>query len=66
MSRIPRPYRGVSWDPFYKRWIATMTVNGKRLWLGAFAAPEDAARAYDAAALQHHGARAKLNGLKAA
>lgn len=56
-----RPFRGVAWDSLYRHWTAAITADGKRLWLGSFERPEDAARAYDAAALQHYGSKAKLN-----
>jgi len=43
------------------RWQASITVDGKRIRLGAFGTPEDAARSYDAAAREYHGEFAKLN-----
>lgn len=56
-STTKRPFRGVSWDALYKCWTATITVNGKRLWLGSFGEPEEAARAYEAAVLQYRGGK---------
>jgi hypothetical protein len=42
-------------------WIASTTVDGKKLLLGEFAREEAAAVQYDEAAQKHHGARAKPN-----
>ncbi|RYE96053.1 MAG: hypothetical protein EOO77_41705 [Oxalobacteraceae bacterium] len=43
------------------RWNARITVDGKNLHLGMFDHEEDAARAYDAAAIIHYGQFARLN-----
>jgi hypothetical protein len=52
-------YKGVS--PYRGRWQATIRVDGKLKWLGAFDAAEDAARAYDDAVLEHRGRKGVLN-----
>lgn len=36
-----------------KKWVANITVNGKRQYLGRFPDPTDAARAYDAIASEY-------------
>jgi hypothetical protein len=40
---------------------ATISYNKKKITIGTFATPEDAARAYDIAAIKHHGEFAYLN-----
>lgn len=53
------PYKGVS--PYRGRWQATIRLDGKLKWLGAFDTPEAAARAYDDAVLEHRGRVGVLN-----
>ena len=43
------------------RWVASIWTAGKNRHLGLFATPEDAARAYDAAAAEIFGEFARLN-----
>ena len=52
-------FKGVS--PYRGKWQATIRVEGKLKWLGCFATPEDAARAYDDAVIEHRGRSGVLN-----
>lgn len=57
-------YRGVRRHPNagrVKPYQARIKVNGKTIYLGYFATPEDAARAYDEAARHHFGGFAAVN-----
>jgi hypothetical protein len=45
----------------YARWMANITIKGKSIPLGYFSNPEDAARAYDAAARQYYPRGMPLN-----
>lgn len=60
-KRRPGLYKGVSWDRSRGKWIAGITVGGKRINAGRFATEEEAAQAYDALAAEHFGPFARLN-----
>ncbi|KAK2080712.1 hypothetical protein QBZ16_000566 [Prototheca wickerhamii] len=54
-------YRGVSRHRLTKRWEASLWLNGRQLYLGGFNSQEDAAAAYDLAALACKGPGAVTN-----
>lgn len=59
-SRCLSQYKGVRWvGP--DKWTASIVVNYKYSYLGVFGSEADAARAYNAAAIQHFGEFACLN-----
>ena len=53
------PYKGVR--PKGTMWVAVISPNGRSILLGLYETAEDAARAYDAAAVEHFGEFARLN-----
>lgn len=54
-------YKGVTWHKRHNKWYAQIRIDGRRKGLGLFATPEDAARAYDAAAKELFGEFARTN-----
>ena len=54
-------YRGVSRHRSTRRWEASIWLAGRQVYLGGFEEEEDAARAYDVAALAVRGANAPTN-----
>ncbi len=54
-------FKGVNWSKQRARWQARITVNYKTVQVGQFATEEEAAKAYDDAALKYHGEFARLN-----
>jgi hypothetical protein len=54
-------FKGVTWHAKRRKWQARIGIGGRNLYLGLFASEEDAALAYNAAALEIYGAYAYLN-----
>ena len=47
-------FKGVSWDKEFSKWIATITVDGKRIYLGRFADKRVARDIYNEASIRLH------------
>ena len=54
-------YKGVSWHKRNKKWACQIKHNYKKIHVGNYATPEEAARAYDAKAKEFQGEFAYLN-----
>ncbi len=54
-------YKGVIWIVSRDLWRAQIKINSKQIYLGYFKNPNDAARAYNGAAIKLHGEFACLN-----
>ena len=54
-------YKGVAFRSNRQIWTSTIIVNGKNIYLGYFKNENDAALAYNKAAIKHFGEFAKLN-----
>lgn len=58
-------YKGVSWNKFAKKWSAAIKINRKKKYLGYFHRAVDAAREYNAKAIEFFGENyAELNKIK--
>lgn len=57
-------YKGVFYESRRDKWRAEIKVNYRSVFLGYFDNKEDAAKAYNKAALKHHGEYAKFNKVK--
>ena len=54
-------YKGISWNKRDKIWNVAIKADGRRYYIGIFKCEIEAAKAYNKAALKHHGEFAKLN-----
>lgn len=55
--------KGVSYHKYTKKWAASIMNNNIQEHLGVFNTKEDAARAYNVAAIEYHGEFAQLNNI---
>ena len=54
-------FKGVTYHKRHKKWQAKIMHRGKRHYLGVYRCPQEAAHAYNVAAIQLHGEFAVLN-----
>jgi hypothetical protein len=60
-NRKTSPYKGVHFSADRQKWVASIGAGGRIYRLGRYGSAEDAARAYDAAAVKWFGEFARLN-----
>lgn len=62
-SKVKRTskYKCVYWHEKRQRWIAKMQAHGRYIWIGTYDSEIEAAKAYNEAAVKHHGPFASLN-----
>jgi hypothetical protein len=61
LSETTSRFKGVSWHSRAEKWYAEIQFNGRQKSLGYFDFEEDAAKAYDRAALEYFGNYSLLN-----
>lgn len=54
-------FKGVSYNKANRKWVAYIKLDGRRIHLGSFSSPQEAARAYDRKALELFGEFARPN-----
>ncbi|CAD7704786.1 unnamed protein product [Ostreobium quekettii] len=60
-KKLSSRYRGVCWNKKNRRWQAAINSSGKYLYLGSYVSEEEAARAFDRAAVRIRGRKARIN-----
>lgn len=54
-------YKGVYWHKARNKWVAELTINRKKTYIGSFESESDAARAYNGLAIASFGLYAEIN-----
>lgn len=54
-------YRGICWNKYRQKWMARISVNNKRIYLGCYTDKKMAADVYNEAAIVYFGKFVKLN-----
>lgn len=60
-QRATSKYRGVDFHKKNRKWVARIKVNKNQIYLGSFQDQNNAAEAYNEAAVKYHGQYAQLN-----
>ena len=62
-TRGTSKYKGVRFDKKHKKWISAIGFNSRPIQIGRFASEDEAAKAYNLAAVKYYGEFARLNQL---